>query len=535
MYVGVAVKKQAAQGSAQPKLIVTTDPVEKPGSQITTKALPICPYRYYGQIAEFRVLLCRWWESGAASKIKEFLFNKALDILREIYNLANQGTQSGTGGLLGISGPQGNVLLAGLRSEVIKDLGTEKLKDIYKQVVEGKILNQPWLTTANPLATQFLFLILDFIKDLTDIWLKMSAEERENLEKALADIFNAVDPATAAGDLYNGSKLNNASDKEKAFGKFIDAVTEVLLKGLQSDRQLAQEEALRMVSTALTELKKNSAPGLRDYLISAYGPVAIVALAKLVELRDAGLLSTNYAFPGNIIAFFEELRNLASQGVSNLDQLMQYLAAAVYQAAQYGGSADGERGLEGVARATLLIENIFPTMIQHGWKGMTFLQNVEGLGSFAFYGILYSDDGGVSVGVVGFIEPYLKPEDVAGVLADIERGAKFISGKATFPYVVQFIDKADPQALSDLCSNLPKGDIPEVVVRPDGKIECFANTDTNGAMFICQLMGLPNCRYTPPPSPPDTSPPGSGSASMTVIKSGKPTATCNTLVQCLVE
>lgn len=199
--------------------------------------------------------------------------------------------------------------------------------------------------------------------------------------------------------------------------------------------------------------------------------------------------------------------------------------------------------MEAIARVTILTQDIFPEMAKRSyWRTLMFVPPSEGL-DFAFYGTAVLGDG-ATVSVVGFIEPYLQESEVQSILDAIQRGIDWLKdgNLVTFPYVVQIIDKVEgPDALTKLCSNLPDEDIPVVVMYEDGTIICFANTDDTGALFICALMGRPNCNYNPDYPLPvnfteeENAETSSYSSSMYVGGNTNPRATCNKIVACLRE
>ncbi len=404
-----------------------------------------------------------------------------------------------------MSGPKGRLLVVGA-----KDLTPERLEQMYKVLVEGQRLNtaeegeveaQQW---QYPLAVIFI----NAMRDLWNLWQRMQAAERQAVTDAFQYIWS--DSLVECRNFYNPPI---PSDQSRAYTNFINAIAQTLVNaGLHTDLEQARHEALTAVCTFIHSIKTTYGDAaLMQGIMQQFGAVGIFAYAKLVEAQP--LANSLYAFPSNLRTLFENAYRFKGT-VTNFDALVQYLAAAAYQAVQRGGmgSLEGEGALEAIARATLLIQQIYPQLQSNGWQDLRF---DTGFGAPSFFGYknlgksFQSPNGDQVyryVQVYGFIEPYLKVEEINRLISQIENAAqqiaRVVAGAETRKSLIQIIDNAEEGSLDQLCGqvrNRTFSRVPTIIIRSDGSIACYSkDTDDAEALRICQAMGFPTCRIEPP-------------------------------------
>jgi hypothetical protein len=585
LYVGVIVKKQPAGGS--PRYQVTSKtPIANAGSAVPAKKpLVICPYRYYGQTAAYRSLLCQWWEGQAITKINRFFLERSLDLLPELFD-ALQGENLNAPGITSITfmGPDGNLILTKPKD---LDLDPETMKELYERLTNGDPLAfNPAVLRAILEGLGFALDIIGLVTDLQNWWDQQIQADRDyaqdlvnGLQTILIGLLTQYDVSTLTFDelvQLLQAEIEDAFEQSGAGANAVEAFMTALSEALQSsgllpEGQDALGQALEMMATFMAMFVVNGEQAAMEGLIENFGPFAVIAAVRLRELSESGALASDFltlpsvtadceteGIQDPVVCLLSGIDTLLDSGVGNLEEMMQYLAAAAYQVVEYGqNSSEGRLGLEAIARVTILSTEIFPAMVEKGWNTsgnqlefmIISVPQPDGTVEYvaAFYGKFLLSNKGVlqdQLELIGFIEPYLEEDDINSIIAAIDRAIDLLSNiPAEVPYVVQIIDKLESEAaLNDLCANLPvRNGVPVVVMYPDGTIPCFSNTDEAGALLICRLMGRPNCNYNPGYIPPGAIvPPGSGNASSTstetiINSSTTPSATCNKSVVCLLE
>lgn len=334
---------------------------------------------------------------------------------------------------MGMTGPKGNLLVAGA-----KDLTVDKLQQLYKAAVEGQSLSS---TDANDdeVEGQQLYEIVRFIletmKDLWDLWQRMSAEERQRVVDALQYIW--TDPLIECRNYYNASI---PSDQSRAYTNFIDSIAQALVNhGLQSDINLARTEALNSVCNFIDSIKTHyQDSALMQGIIQQFGAIGIFIYAKLEEAQRFS--NSRYAFPSDLRKLFEDALALRGK-VGNFESLLQYLAAAAYQAVLHQGSGiEGEQGLEGIARGQLLVE-LFLKLATKGWEGLKVFYDPP-INAFQRLGIAFDFMAQKREGLIsgtqlyGFLEPYLTSGEVDSLVAKLENASQQLIKLRGFPYLV---------------------------------------------------------------------------------------------------
>jgi len=202
-----------------------------------------------------------------------------------------------------------------------------------------------------------------------------------------------------------------------------------------SDSAAALEKALDMLATFIHLFAQNDlTTSTMQSLIENLGPLVIAAVLKLEEIKDRGLQDSRYAFPSStgctggsnllqglpppptihdpVLCLAWYLNILNNKNVRDLDTLVAYLVAMAYTASGSDASMR-EVGLEGIARATIMIEQVFPQLLNNGWFSLEVgilldeinFNGVKRITDAPGYGALYD-----YLSVVGFIEPYLKTD-----------------------------------------------------------------------------------------------------------------------------
>jgi hypothetical protein len=335
----------------------------------------------------------------------------------------------------------------------------------------------------------------------------------------------------------------------------------------------SSDEALDLMATFIATFaqfdeKGTNSVGLMYSLLERFGSSAVIAAASLKELGLQGQYSDLFAFPGQscdlspdpVVCLMKEIADLAGssdvawdapadQDPGNMKLMMLYLAAAAYQAQSSAGDPQQEAeylaGLEGIARVTLLVQELIPELKRAGWTQFNFVSSIQGGTGFGFFAWkdLSQEPGmeGLSTSFVGLIEPLLQESDVQDVLAAIDDAINYLTQsvpstlRSTWPFVAIILYKVESQAALDaLCASLPEDGLPVVVMYPDGTIPCYAGTDETGALQFCAWMGRTNCNFRERFLPPDRL--ASESASAVLANANTtPASTCNRNVLCLLE
>jgi len=506
LYAKVKVKRGKMQGSTRPSFKVVDSPSQvKRGSEIRFKSFDLCPYRYYGRVSPFRKPLCHYWERKAASKVHKITFNRAIRNLPDIHNqLPTAGQQSSK--IIGVVGKDRGLLVYN------RDLTPEELLQLFDSTASGTAASSTEEQVEGQqvqVVGQLLLIFLDFIKDLIDLWNRMSEAERNAFMHALSLIYGDPDPGSAAEDFYG-----RTSPEGQAYTKVIDSIIQALQKHLGLSWEQAKQEALSIMGIFVSTLKASSKPGLMTDIVTHAGVAGIIAFVYLLDTQQYaqqhmfdGYIYGKYAYPADILSFFEELLKLKGI-IENWSLFLEHLAAAAAQAAFNAGTPAGDAALEMIAKLTLL-QNLFFKMHARGWGLLTYgyhdCYRYAGCMYFDFYGYNVSltvsgFDGSFPWHIFGWVEPYLSLDDVDRILQQIENAVNWIfQGFLADPFqlsgmpaIVQVIDKYDPRALDRLCSCVSSRyyGVPVIIIA-DGEVKCHSLDVTDeGAEDICREMGL---------------------------------------------
>ncbi len=243
-------------------------------------------------------------------------------------------------------------------------------------------------------------------------------------------------------------------------------------------------------------------------IIAQFGAVGIFAYVKLEEAQQFS--SSVYAFPGNLKQLFSDAFNLKAI-VQNFEALMQYLAAAAYQAVLHQGIGEGEQGLEGVARAYLLMA-LFFQLDANDWRWLKVFYDPRVGITFDF--MAYQGDGITGTYVYGFLEPYLTSGEISTLVSRLEEASRrLVSQQQSLPFsrhiLVQVIDQVDSRQTRDaLCQRITGQSHPTpIVVIVNGTVACHSqNISRDRAVLLCKQMGFAYCESEPIFLPPPGSP-----------------------------
>lgn len=532
LYAKVTVKKSVTSGNPRPSLQVTAPPTQvKRGSELGFEPFDLCPYAQYGRVSALRKPLCYQWEQQAAPKVQQVTFDRGVNSLPTVHTQALQSTGNTTGGIMGMTGPKGNLLVAGA-----KDLTADKLQQLYKAVVEGQSLSS---VDANDdeVKGQQLYEIVSFIletmKELWDLWQRMSAEERQRVVDALQYIW--IDPLTECRNYYNASI---PSDQSRAYTNFINNIAQALVNhGLQTDINLARNEALNSVCNFINSIKTHyQDSALMQGIMQQFGAVGIFIYAKLEEAQRFS--NSHYVFPDDLKKLFEDALALRGK-VGNFEALLQYLAAAAYQAVLHQGSGtEGEQGLEGIARSSLLME-LFFQLDAKGWTPLAVFHDPGVVVTFDFT----ARKGPAATGthIYGFLEPYLTSNEVNNLVTKLEDASRqLILRQSDSPLarhiLVQVIDQVDSQTtLDSLCQSIKGKSHPTpIVVIVDGAVACHSsNISSQDAVQQCFDMGFTRCSSYPSPPIPGLGPEPSPTT-LVVPQPSSPPSYCTAYKICII-
>jgi hypothetical protein len=544
-FAKVTVKKTPSQGSTRPTLQVTTPPAQlKHGSELQFEPFDLCPYQHYGRVSPFTRPLCYQWEQKAAPKVQQVTFDRGIKSLPTVHTQALQSTGNTTGGIMGMAGPKGNLLLVGM-----KQVDPQTIQKIYEQAMNETTTGSLGISSSDDeeeVEGQQLYEIIRFIletmKELWDLWQRMSAEERQRVVDALQFIWS--DPLTECRNYYNASI---PSDQSRAYTNFINNIAQALVNhGLQSDINLARNEALNSVCNFINSIKtRYQDSALMQGIMQQFGAVGIFIYAKLEEAQRFS--NSRYTFPSDLKKLFEDAFALRGK-VGNFESLLQYLAAAAYQAVLHQGSGtEGEQGLEGIARSQLLM-GLFSQLAAKGWPTL-----------FAFWKPPFSDpamptfdfwafkpgDPLLITGtlVAGFLEPYLTSGEVTDLINRLINASQqlgqfldILAKTLRRNIVVQVIDKVDSQmTLDTLCQQISGRYHPiPIVVIVDGAVACHSsNISSQDAVQQCFDMGFTRCSSYP--SPPIPGPgPGPSPTTLVVPQPSSPPSYCTSYKICII-
>ncbi len=512
-FAKVTVKKTPpTPEKPRPTLQVVSPPTQvKKGNELQFDPFDLCPYQHYGRVSPFTKPLCYQWEQQAAPKVQQVTFDRGVKSLPTVHNQSAPDSRSAATGIIGIAGSKGGLLLVGTQG-----LDSQKLQQLYDQTLGSQGISQQEVEGQQ---------LIDILKALLDA-MGYALTVRDLIEMisgagdvipSLIDVFGVIRDNIVAGDLSGAMAelewFYNQSGT--TFRIFVDALIEKL-RAINPGMNHRQE-ALQMMLTYVKVLYDNNLSNLEGYLLNNFGVAAVIALAKLVDLESAGIQDPRYAFPSpayllNSIRELNERIDPSGRHIRNLDLLIAFLAASAAQAFYYQGDAGNkEIGLEGIARVTELTQ-LFDKLLQLGWTNLGFTTQVgDAEWGFVDVGFAFSatkagifDNGKKDARVTGFIEPFLKQEEVTALAERIQKAARQLAisraGDCVFEWlvtcsyrhvIVQFVDQWDPNAVGSLCTeiaNRPTGGTPIVVIA-NGQIACRKDITPSAASDLCAALG----------------------------------------------
>jgi len=499
LYAKVAVKKTVTPSNPRPNLQVTAPPTQlKRGSELAFEPFDLCPYQQYGRVAALRKPLCSQWEQQAAPKVQKITFDRGVKALPALHNQATPNFRAAAASIMGIAGSKGGLLLVGTPG-----LDSQKLQQLYDQTLGSQAISQEEVEGQQLFdALRALLEALGYALTVKDLIEAVSGASPDVISSLIA-VFDVVRDNIAQGDLSGAMvELEGFYNQSGTpFRIFVDALIEKLRAiNLGMDHK---QEALQMMLTFVKLLYDNNLSNLEGYLLNNFGFAAVIALAKLVELENAGVQDWRYPFPISPAHLLNSIRDLKERGVKGLELLMDFLAASAAQAFYYSGDAGKkEIGLEGIARVTELTW-LFDKLLQLGWENLQFITQVSfdndiGFAFQATKARLFKD--GKDAKVTGFIEPFLKQEEVTALADRIQKAAQqlafFRAEDCVFTcsyrhVIVQFVDQWDPNAVGSLCTeitNRPTARTPIVVIA-NGQIACTKDISPSDASRLCAALG----------------------------------------------
>jgi hypothetical protein len=557
-----------AEGKKPRYRVVKSKPYQlKRGSELKFKSFDLCPYRYYGKLEAFHKPLCHHWERKATKKVQKVSFKRGLRTLPAVHAQALQAQQS-HGGVVGISGPKGNVLIVGAR-----ELTPEKLQQIYDRITDLQLDAHIEGQQAEVIKEALRRVLLRLGVSMTVVGMAVAAvfdlfsiiQRLGSQASKLGDGFvkAAINTSTLGAiesnlrDYYDRWKAGTIREDspEAAVGEFIDMFKDFLIAHGFAQPESADKVAINMLATFIHTFTQKGLNLTMKLLVERFGPLAPFIFHQLKEVDESLMATWVYAFPSNkpcatreppiqdpIMCFLWQI-DLLSSDVEGMNQLMAYLAAMAYVANNPKAEGDLEKGLEGIARVTLLVEEFLPRLRNNGWfnlrvqVGTDLCQDICFFGEKALYGstehgcIVPPDSEGCYRGlrIVGFIEPFLEGNDQGRAVDRVWRQIQNVAKGFPLPgwgspissrnVVVQILNGYDPAARNSLCSLVKSASFkntPIIVIGPNGRIECWSrNTNAEEALFICHQLGIPNC-HIPGAKPTDSPPPDRPSPPVTI-------------------
>jgi hypothetical protein len=458
-------------------------------------------------------------ERRVAKKVQKVSFKRGLRALPEMHREDQRPTSAKTATkVIGMAGPKGRAIPVG-SADLMEPTKLQLYYDRAIAAAEGVEGQNLRVLIRLLQAMGIAGTIIDLIQLLTSAFWGDHGIDIEALHDGIDEVKDK-DEARVKDKIeqrYEDWELEGerATPWTRALGKFIDGLRDALIRsGWYRTKEEALDAAIELLASFIATMERNGMD-IASYL-REFGPSVVIALALLQEVQENPL----YAFPS-------ASRECMDRGITDpaaclmrqlyllMDLLLQYLVAMVYQAV-HGG--DKEIGLEGIARVTLLVQELFPRLKANGWTALaiTVLEgefNGEMRGGIYFVGDkrvkhFFALDGRSydKISVFGWIEPYLKRDEVSRIIERIEVATRHIAMNLTPETggtryaVIEIVDRWQEGAMfgpDGLCTQIQNRSffgVPVIVIRRDGKILCWKNLSPHEALIFCQAMGFPNCR-----------------------------------------
>jgi hypothetical protein len=506
VYAKVTLRKTVPSGSTKPRLQVTAPPSQaKKGSELTFEPFDLCPYQHYGRVTAFRKSLCYQWEQKVAPKVQQVTFHRGIKSLPAVHKQTTTATQNGGGRVIGIAGPKGNVIIAGM-----KNVDATKLQQIYDKTVQGQSSEIEGQDVASTVLKEILkragvpAFILNLIFDAVDYWQSLGAARRSEIKNILLNLKIQVDHP----DQFM-TEIQNRYNDTPAFRELVDKMVAQLRTHLTgfSDVEL-RRQAFDIFFRYMNSLAQSGNLTLVDRALDMLGVSVVIAFGLLDELNIAPSVTGQMLLALQDLAMRLVMRN---EHFGNIEVLVAFLAVSAAQAA-YGTNV--AVGTEGIARVQLFLLELVPQMQAHGWIFFRIVPE-EHVG-FAFQASLKTEPAGPETYIHGLLEPYLQNQEVDAMVKAIQNavqklqamhdhGAICVRNSFNCRYaIVEIINAAEAGAVNTLCGRIQNEIntmIPIVVIGPDGQVACSKNMSQQEAQELCRALGF--CSQGPGPAQAD--------------------------------
>ncbi len=496
-FAKVTVKKTPpTPEKPRPTLQVVSPPTQvKKGNELQFDPFDLCPYQHYGRVSPFTKPLCYQWEQQAAPKIQQVTFDRGVKSLPTVHSQALQSTGKSRGGVMAIAGPEGNLIVAGM-----KNLDVANLIQLYERTVKGQGPQVEGQDVPTTLMKEILkklgvpAFIISLIFEAYDYWQSLDNAKRDEIKNILLNLKIQLDHPEQFMQ-----EIQNRYNDSLAFRELVDKMTAQLRSHSpgSSDEEL-RKQAFEIFYNYMSALAQSGNLTLVDQAIDQYGVAVVLAFGLL----NQGVVEPVVA--GSILRalnqLYDHINQVPAGDAQSVKVLVLILAASAAQVV-YGTNVSV--GMEGVARVQQFLFELVPQLRANGWKFKQIVPQ-EHVG-FAFEASLLRD--GVETFVYGMLEPYLQKHELDAMIRAIQSAADYVmfahqqAGGPCFQSVppvpcrfavVEVINNAEPGAVDALCTRIQNEVntyVPIVVIGPDGQVACSKNTTPQEAQALCQMMG----------------------------------------------